>query len=125
MNTNTEILTRLSNFRRRQAFEAIDAFRQDAQKNGVAHAITWNGDAAIKAEAVLEILEGFQELWLDAEDPTEYLRGAVADRQRRLSYFDPLSQSSSLASTYATTAEMAGAREAIQVAEELLSELEG
>ena len=126
MQTNTDKRTMLDltiEARRRRAQGAVDEFRIDAEKNGIAHAISWGSVPAIVGEMVLDALSRFDYAVAEhgverAVEMTAEVRENVA---RQVGYFDPTSHSTSASAVLTSGAEFQGHRAVY----DLLDEIQG
>ena len=108
---------------RRSAQRKIDQFTASLRKHGVAHAIRYGAaDAAIVAEKIVEMIDRVvAKAENDGLDAAIAYVAAVRDQATtQMGYFDPTSQSTSVASTLVAAAEFLAHRRAFEAADEMI-----
>lgn len=127
MNTETTttrtVLDLTITSRRNSAEKAVADFAEGVAKTGYASAIKWSGVEVIVAEQVVELLTRFDEIRTEDGDERafEYATARLEDAERQLGWFDPTSQSTSVASTMVDQAMYKAHRRIVELVAELRS----
>ena len=127
MNTETtdrrSVLDLTIEGRRTQSEKVVADFHESIRKGDVASAIKWSGVEVIVAEQVVELLTRFDEIRTEDGDERafEYATARLEDAERQLGWFDPTSQSTSVASTMVDQAMYKAHRRIVELVAELRS----
>ena len=125
MNTETtdrrSVLDLTIEGRRTQSEKVVADFHESIRKGDVASAIKWSGVEVIVAEQVVDLLTRFDEIRIEDGDERafEYATARLEDAERQLGWFDPTSQSTSVASTMVDQAMYKAHRRIVEVVAEL------